>query len=192
MTLNISGVERETGLSKDVLRMWERRYGFPKPGRDDNGERQYTVADIGKLRAVKRLMDVGLRPGKIMTLSIDELNAMADARTPPRRDAHRAGARARRAHDAQEPRRHVAAAHAGQHADAAGAAEVRAGNDHAAQPGRRRRVDAGRTADLRGASVHRAAAGRAAHRDQCVSAPDRHAEGPAHDVSRASSMAWAC
>ena len=67
--------------------MWERRYGFPKPGRDDNGERQYTVVDIGKLRAVKRLMDVGLRPGKIMGLSIDELNAMADARTPPRRDA---------------------------------------------------------------------------------------------------------
>ena len=87
MTLNISGVERETGLSKDVLRMWERRYGFPKPGRDDNGERQYTVGDVGKLRAVKRLMDVGLRPGKIMTLSLDELNAMADARTPPRRDA---------------------------------------------------------------------------------------------------------
>ena len=87
LTLNISGVERETGLSKDVLRMWERRYGFPKPGRDDNGERQYTVVDIGKLRAVKRLMDVGLRPGKIMTLTIEELNAMADARTPPRRDA---------------------------------------------------------------------------------------------------------
>jgi DNA-binding transcriptional MerR regulator/methylmalonyl-CoA mutase cobalamin-binding subunit len=87
LTLNISGVERETGLSKDVLRMWERRYGFPKPDRDDNGERQYTVADIGKLRAVKRLMDVGLRPGKIMTLSLAELNAMTDARTPPRRDA---------------------------------------------------------------------------------------------------------
>ena len=43
LMLNISAVERETGLSKDVLRMWERRYGFPKPGRDDNGERQYTV-----------------------------------------------------------------------------------------------------------------------------------------------------
>ena len=27
----ISAVERETGLSKDTLRMWERRYGFPRP-----------------------------------------------------------------------------------------------------------------------------------------------------------------
>lgn len=84
--LNITAVERETGLSKDVLRMWERRYGYPKPDRDDNGERQYTPADIGKLRAMKRLMDVGLRPGKIIALSHDELNAMADARTPSRQD----------------------------------------------------------------------------------------------------------
>ena len=92
ITLNISGVERETGLSKDVLRMWERRYGFPKPGRDDNGERQYTLADLGKLRAVKRLMDVGLRPGKIMTLSLVELNPMRGLRRaathwPPRWNA---------------------------------------------------------------------------------------------------------
>jgi DNA-binding transcriptional MerR regulator len=83
---NISAVERDTGFSKDVLRMWERRYGFPKPGRDDNGERQYTAADVSKLRAMKRLMDVGLRPGKIIGLTLSELNAMADARAPARRD----------------------------------------------------------------------------------------------------------
>src|SRR6266545_1444277 len=82
---NISAVERETGLSKDVLRMWERRYGFPKPPRDDNGERQYTLAEIAKLRAIKRLMDVGMRPGKIIDASLDELNALADARIAPRR-----------------------------------------------------------------------------------------------------------
>ena len=86
LLLNISAVERETGLSKDVLRMWERRYGFPKPGRDDNSERLYTTADVGKLRTIKRLMDVGLRPGKIIALSLPELNAMADARTPSRQE----------------------------------------------------------------------------------------------------------
>ncbi len=85
LVLNISAVERETGLSKDVLRMWERRYGFPKPPRDDNGERQYTPAEIAKLRAIKRLMDVGLRPGKIVHHSQDELNALADARVVPSR-----------------------------------------------------------------------------------------------------------
>ena len=82
--LNISAVERETGLSKDVLRVWERRYAFPKPSRDENGERQYSVAEIEKLRAIKRLMDVGMRPGKIVLCSQDELNALADARIAPR------------------------------------------------------------------------------------------------------------
>jgi DNA-binding transcriptional MerR regulator/methylmalonyl-CoA mutase cobalamin-binding subunit len=84
---NISAVERETGLSKDVLRMWERRYGFPKPARDENGERQYTAAETAKLRSMKRLMDVGVRPGKIIGLSLDELNALADARAPSGRAA---------------------------------------------------------------------------------------------------------
>ena len=80
LSLNISAVERETGLSKDVLRMWERRYAFPKPHRDDNGERQYSIAEVGKLRAIKRLMDIGMRPGKIIALSSDELGALAAAR----------------------------------------------------------------------------------------------------------------
>jgi DNA-binding transcriptional MerR regulator/methylmalonyl-CoA mutase cobalamin-binding subunit len=84
MIFNISAVERETGLSKDVLRMWERRYGFPKPGRDENGERQYAVAELEKLRAIKRLMDVGLRPGKVIHCPLDELNSLADARVAPR------------------------------------------------------------------------------------------------------------
>jgi len=84
LLLNISAVEREAGLSKDVLRIWERRYGFPKPDRDENGEREYTPATIAKLRAIKRLMDVGLRPGKLMSLNLDELNALAEVRAAPR------------------------------------------------------------------------------------------------------------
>jgi DNA-binding transcriptional MerR regulator len=84
--LNISAVERETGLSKDVLRIWERRYGFPSPGRDDNAERQYAPDDVAKLRAVKRLMDTGLRPGKLIRQSLEELNALAERRVHPRRD----------------------------------------------------------------------------------------------------------
>jgi DNA-binding transcriptional MerR regulator/methylmalonyl-CoA mutase cobalamin-binding subunit len=82
--LDISGVERETGLSKDVLRVWERRYGFPKPERDENGERQYTFAQVAKLRAIKRLMDVGVRPGKIVGWGLDELNALAEQRAERR------------------------------------------------------------------------------------------------------------
>src|SRR5271165_2475103 len=35
----IAAVERDTGLSKDTLRVWERRYRFPLPLRDTSGER---------------------------------------------------------------------------------------------------------------------------------------------------------
>ena len=87
LALNIGAVERETGLSKDVLRMWERRYGFPGPARDDNAERLYPPEQVAKLRAIKRLMDTGMRPGKLMRASLAELNAMADARVGPRREA---------------------------------------------------------------------------------------------------------
>jgi len=84
---NISAVERETGLSKDVLRIWERRYGFPRPGRDENAERQYTAEEVARLRTIKRLMDTGLRPGKLIRQTLEDLNALADKRIRPRREA---------------------------------------------------------------------------------------------------------
>jgi len=73
--LPIASVERETGLSKDTLRVWERRYGFPTPERDANGERQYALAQVRRLVQIKRLMDRGHRPGKLMTL--DEAGLLA-------------------------------------------------------------------------------------------------------------------
>jgi len=85
--LDISAVERETGLSKDVLRMWERRYGFPKPARDDNGERQYAAGEVTKLRTIKRLMDVGMRPGRIVGCTGTELAALAEQRIERRKEA---------------------------------------------------------------------------------------------------------
>jgi MerR family transcriptional regulator, light-induced transcriptional regulator len=75
--LSISAVERDTGLSKDVLRVWERRYGFPAPHRDANGERLYPAEQVDRLRAVKRLMDAGHRPGKLLVLDNAELDLLA-------------------------------------------------------------------------------------------------------------------
>lgn len=70
----ISTVERDTGFSKDTLRVWERRYGFPSPARDNNGERVYPADQLDKLRVIRRLMDSGLRPGKVVSASLSELN----------------------------------------------------------------------------------------------------------------------
>jgi DNA-binding transcriptional MerR regulator/methylmalonyl-CoA mutase cobalamin-binding subunit len=77
LTYSISQVERDTGLTKDVLRVWERRYEFPRPGRDEHGERVYDVKDVERLRVIKRLMDAGHRPGKLLPRTLKDLRALA-------------------------------------------------------------------------------------------------------------------
>lgn len=83
LTYNIAAVERDTGLSKDVLRMWERRYGFPVPERDGNGDRAYPSDQVERLRLIKRLMDMGHRPGKLIATPFEELAALAPRRAAP-------------------------------------------------------------------------------------------------------------
>jgi DNA-binding transcriptional MerR regulator/methylmalonyl-CoA mutase cobalamin-binding subunit len=73
----IALVERETGLAKETLRVWERRYGFPRPRRDARGGRVYPPEQIDKLRIIRRLMDRGLRPGKLVNASLAELAAQS-------------------------------------------------------------------------------------------------------------------
>jgi len=82
-SLSIAAVERETRLSKDVLRAWEKRYGFPAPERDANGERCYPVEQVERLRLMKRLVDQGHRPGNLMRLSAAELAALPPRQASP-------------------------------------------------------------------------------------------------------------
>lgn len=79
--LNISAVERETGISKEVLRKWESRYGFPRPDRDALGERVYPPQQVARLRLIKRLLDAGQRPAKVVPESAGDLADLA-------RDSH--------------------------------------------------------------------------------------------------------
>jgi DNA-binding transcriptional MerR regulator/methylmalonyl-CoA mutase cobalamin-binding subunit len=79
---NISAVERDTGLSKDTLRVWERRYGFPKPLRDRHDERLYSSPELEKLRLLRLLIDSGHRPGKIINRSVSELTQLISSRAP--------------------------------------------------------------------------------------------------------------
>lgn len=75
----IGAVERDTGLAKDTLRVWERRYGFPRPERDANGERLYPVDQVERLRLIKRLLDQGFRPGRLLVAGDEELATLAAA-----------------------------------------------------------------------------------------------------------------
>ena len=75
----IAEVERDTGIGKDTLRVWERRYGFPQPLRDSLGERLYPLDQVHKLRLIKRLMDTGHRPGKIVAQSVEQLQDLLNS-----------------------------------------------------------------------------------------------------------------
>lgn len=77
--MSIAAVERDTGLSKDTLRVWERRYGFPLPDRDLLGERNYPFEQVTRLRTIKRLLDAGHRPGRIVAMSPADLERLSSA-----------------------------------------------------------------------------------------------------------------
>lgn len=81
--LSIAAVERDTGLSKDTLRVWERRYGFPAPARSGSGERAYPPEQVAKLRVIKRLTDAGHRPGRIVALPLEALRRLAESTAGP-------------------------------------------------------------------------------------------------------------
>lgn len=78
LTLAIAAVERDTGLTKDTLRVWERRYGFPQPERDAHGERAYPLEQVEKLRIVKRLIDGGHRPGRLVPMPLQALVELSE------------------------------------------------------------------------------------------------------------------
>ncbi|MEK8030440.1 MerR family transcriptional regulator [Ideonella sp. DXS29W] len=80
--LSIADVERDTGLGKDTLRVWERRYGFPTPARDDQGQRMYTQADVDRLRQIAALLRAGHRPGRVVVLDDAQRQALLNPYPP--------------------------------------------------------------------------------------------------------------
>jgi methylmalonyl-CoA mutase cobalamin-binding subunit len=83
--LSIAAVEQETGLGKDTLRAWERRYGFPRPLRDAAGDRCYPRSLVNRLALVRRALLAGQRPGRLLALPAAELDALLErvADAPP-------------------------------------------------------------------------------------------------------------
>lgn len=73
---DIAEIERDTGLGKDTLRVWERRYGFPTPLRNPRGDRVYDQPQLERLVRIKRLLDLGHRPGKVVPLTQPALDAL--------------------------------------------------------------------------------------------------------------------
>ncbi len=86
----IAVVAARTGLSQDVLRVWERRYAAVTPIRADDGQRLYTDEDVERLRTLRDVSEAGRAIGQVARLSTAELQhilredarARADAPAP--------------------------------------------------------------------------------------------------------------
>jgi methylmalonyl-CoA mutase cobalamin-binding subunit len=84
-------VTRRTGVSADVLRVWEKRYGVVTPVRSTSGRRLYSDADIERLRLLVQATRTGRAIGQVAALSTPALVALLDEEAPPPRPHLRGG-----------------------------------------------------------------------------------------------------
>ncbi len=81
-THRIHRVAKLTGLSKDVVRVWERRYGLVKPLRSANRYREYSDEDVALLRFLKEELDRGQTIGTLALEGRDALLQRMRAHSP--------------------------------------------------------------------------------------------------------------
>jgi len=72
----IAVVAQRTGLSQDVLRVWERRHDAVTPSRSANGLRLYSDADIERLILLRAATRAGRSIGQIAKLPPGELESL--------------------------------------------------------------------------------------------------------------------
>lgn len=74
----IQVVSLRTGLSKDVLRAWERRYDVVHPARTDTGRRLYSDRDIDHLRLLRKASAAGRSLKQMARLSQADLSRLVE------------------------------------------------------------------------------------------------------------------
>ena len=78
----IHRVAKLTGLSRDVIRVWERRFDLLKPTRGANRYRNYSDEDVALLRYLKEQLDAGGSIGELSKLGREELLGRARVSAP--------------------------------------------------------------------------------------------------------------
>ncbi len=80
-------VVRQTGLTAHVIRAWERRYAAVVPHRTSSRRRLYSMADIERLKLLKRGVEVGNSIAQIAKMDTEALRALLSSSSPapPRR-----------------------------------------------------------------------------------------------------------
>ncbi|HLO30045.1 MAG TPA: MerR family transcriptional regulator [Anaerolineales bacterium] len=75
---NLKVVLKETGLTADTLRAWERRYGLPVPQRTAGGHRLYSQRDIETIKWLMKCQAEGLSISRAVDLWNEQLASGTD------------------------------------------------------------------------------------------------------------------
>ncbi len=77
--LRIGDLAKRTGLSPEVIRAWEARYGLLRPSRSQGGFRLYTERDLARILRMKELIAQGISAaGAARRVLAEETSAGAD------------------------------------------------------------------------------------------------------------------
>jgi DNA-binding transcriptional MerR regulator len=68
-SLRIGELSRRVGVSPELLRAWERRYGLLEPARTDGGLRLYSAADVRRVRTMQEHLQSGLSAAEAARLT---------------------------------------------------------------------------------------------------------------------------
>ena len=71
-TLRIGELSRRSGVSPELLRAWERRYGLLQPTRSAGGLRLYSAADLARVQAMQQHLAEGLAAAEAAALAARE------------------------------------------------------------------------------------------------------------------------
>ena len=78
--LRIGELSKRSGVSPELLRAWERRYGLLRPVRSAGGLRLYTPADVERVRVMRQHLADGLAAAEAAALALRA--GVGDAATP--------------------------------------------------------------------------------------------------------------
>jgi DNA-binding transcriptional MerR regulator len=81
--LRIGELARRTGVSPELLRAWERRYGVLAPRRTSGGYRLYGDLDERRIRRMRELIDDGLSAAEAARLALEPAGEPDRASGPP-------------------------------------------------------------------------------------------------------------
>jgi DNA-binding transcriptional MerR regulator len=81
--LRIGEIARRAGVTTATLRAWESRYGLLPSARTAGGQRLYQEADVGRVQAVRRLVDEGWSVAGAVSQVLGQHGRRAEARGEP-------------------------------------------------------------------------------------------------------------